>query len=224
MSGLIILPGKSSKKIDDQVIVLDHETEDAGEWLDYGNVDPVVEPVLWLLMQQMDVEFDPTIPTDVAQAKEEIGYREMSWSFWMIGVNYSREWKKSLPPWHIGVQWKDTIIGMLSPLVEMRTCWKCGVTGWHEFGASYRLKNPNGPKRVARCRPRYPCMGHPDVLVDGKVVTWKDCGALDWYGEDPRYGFGISREQLQQDAAERLARMENDDRLEVAMAEEVEYQ
>lgn len=195
-----------------QPLLLSQEMEDSGEWLSQGEWAPDFEPALFVILNtQVDVTFDPTLTAEQARGRD-IGYLEAEWGRWSVGLNYTRTWNQLLPPWHMGVRWRGEIVGILSPLFEVRTCWKCRLHGWQDLPADYRLRTGDPRTRVPRVRPGRPCPGYPEVIggvATGRVVK---CGQLDWWGHFPQHG-GVTRLQFQHDAAERIARVTDESAL-----------
>jgi hypothetical protein len=207
----MILPA-GLRQEDPGVRVLTQEDMDSGDWVKHDDYASEFEPALSIIMNtQIDLAFDPTKVGDEAKKSSNVGLLKARWSFWKIVLNFQRQWEGNIPPWHLGVAWKDKPVGILSPLQRARTCWKCGVFGWEPMPAEKRLANPSLPARVPRCPVRRPCPGHPN-LVPGttQVLGWTKCGMLDWWGDQEAFG-SVSRFQFQVSAKERLQDLEKDE-------------
>ena len=171
--------------------------EDDGEWIDWGQPDPVVEPILWLFMQNMDVTLDLTMSSEEAATREEPGLRELRVGEWTVALNYGKRWAQDLPPWHVGVQWKGRTVGILSPVMKARTCPVCKVMG--SF-TTFEVKDPTGhTARIAAASPRTPCLGRAPTIGEGGIIR-PSCGHMDWWGNRIEYG-NVVRAQLQLDMA-----------------------
>lgn len=206
----LILPGKTPAAGTEQVQFLSDEMEDQGGWIDHGEYSHEFEPALGIILHENDFEFDPTLVGDQAKSKGDVGYLEERWSHWTIGINWRPVWHQKLPPWHLGIAWKNDPVGILSPMMQARTCPNCGAYGYYAVDPQTILENPHAPTRVPACRPRLPCRGRPKAIRNGFPTDWLYCGGLDWWGEQ---NHGIAREQFQAAAAERLATLEDDSRL-----------
>lgn len=210
----LILPKKSKIETPQFQGFLDKTSEDTGSWLDYGEYSSEFEPALGIFLNgHIDIEWDPTMPLEKAKEQSQIGYREFKvGKHFTVGLNWKRSWERSLPPHHMGIQYKDRVVGFLSPLMEVRTCWKCGAYGWHHIPLDERLRDPGLPDKIPFCAPGLPCPGRGQI-VDGHPVDWTPCGHMDWVGDLVRGEEMVSRGQFQMACAEQLARMEDDDRI-----------
>jgi hypothetical protein len=189
---------------------LDQGGEDGGDWLDHGEYASEFEPALGIFLNgHIDIEWDPTMPLEKARQQSQVGYRAFKvGKHWEVGLNWKRTWEKKLPPHHMGVAYKDKVVGFLSPLMHARTCWKCGSYGWYEVPFDERLRDPSLPDRIPFCAPNVACPGR-GLIVDGKPVDWKACGCLDWWGHVCEAA--VTRYEFQIACAEVLAHMEGDD-------------
>lgn len=203
----------------DEVGLLSRDMEDSGEWIDHGPFSEVIEPVLWCMLNEMDVTFDPTITTDKALELSQPGLRVVKVdNLWTCTVNWTREWVDGLPPYHVGAVYKDVDVGVLSVLLNVRTCPICKVGGYHVTSAEHALRTGRGRKQVPRCvptewfvtngKPVRPCPGRPRAVVDGKVLSWQECGGFDWYAHEK--GLQVTMWKLQDAAAARAADNDGD--------------
>lgn len=212
--------GRQLRSDESGLVYLTQEMEDSGEWLDQGEWAPEFEPALFILFNsQVDITFDPTMSADRSRqvTQDQARVLDGDWGRWRVRLNYAPRWERRIPPWHMAVYFNGNEMGILSPLMEMRTCWRCGVTGWHEISAEHRLRTGSQVRRVPRCVPRQPCIGRPSSVAGGRVLSWQNCGAMDWWGHLAEHGC-VTRQQFQLDAAQHLARMENEDSFASEMA------
>lgn len=51
---------------------------------------------------------------------------------WAATVNWTEEWKGSLAPDYIGIDFGGSSAGILGPWADIRTCWHCKLTGYRD--------------------------------------------------------------------------------------------
>lgn len=229
------------KAIDDKILMLDpsvpeDEYEEDPEYAD------IFEPALWLILQNHDINLDPTIDYGKTRseqlAKAQLGVLYHSFGNWNIAVNWQTLWAQSIPPHHFAVHFcakyegsksrastGEVLVGIMSPYFLLRTCWQC------------RLGDPIGPDGDWNEERYYKPLNHalidqavsdesltPDEgaqlktdLIDKapKVVPampCPDCEMYDWFGD--LHGGIIARpEDFISDAADELAKITGLDHL-----------
>lgn len=205
-------------RVDKRVGMVDPFNED--QWEDSPEYSDEFEPALWLIHHEHDIHMDPTV--DIGKTKQErlaqaqLGVLWARFNHWSIAVNWQTQWARTIPPHHMAVEYKNTLVGILSPYLLMRTCWNCrrgnpvrANGDWDEAGYySYlspvmRAARPDLPPRAPAVLPAHPCPA-------------KGCGAYDWFGA-PSGDVIVRREDFQRDAAEAIADKSGQHRLATEM-------
>ena len=199
------------------------DISDDDQWEDSPEYSDEFEPALWVIHHQHDIRMDPTI--DAGKTKQErlamaqLGVLWARFGLWNIAVNWQTQWAQTIPPHHMAVEYKGELVGILSPYLLMRTCWKCrrgnplrSDGAWDERGyyaylpKVMRVARPELAPRAPAVLPAHPCPA-------------KGCGAWDWFGS--RDGeVVVRREDFQRDAAEAIADISGNHRLAVSMRQQ----
>ena len=146
----------------DRVLAVDNALEDLYEE-ELPEADQTFKVALQAIVQSLpyDIFLDPTLVGDAAQKTVDRGLVEAHMGGedgkrWSIALNWSRSWKDKIPAGYAWIKYRDTEVAIIGPWATVRTCWKCGLTGWAD-------SNHKG----GRCLPHYPC---------------PHCGERDWFG------------------------------------------
>lgn len=51
---------------------------------------------------------------------------------WAVTLNWTEEWKESLAPDYIGIDFGGSSAGIIGPYADIRTCWHCKLTGYRD--------------------------------------------------------------------------------------------
>ena len=182
---------------------------DDGNWDELPEVSDEFAPALMIVLEQYDIDMDPTLSKDKDMANRDIGVLSASWGIvddsrkkWSIHLNWQVKWARKLPPHHMMVEYDGQEVGCLSPFMFMRCCSFCGlgtpiVNGEYSDDGYYRpkLRAPNGA-RIPWVLPGHPC---------------PKCGQYDWWGSDPGEGkiqtSVARREDFQRSAGEHFERL-----------------
>uniref|UniRef100_A0A6M3J2R5 Uncharacterized protein n=1 Tax=viral metagenome TaxID=1070528 RepID=A0A6M3J2R5_9ZZZZ len=188
------------------------EEADDGSWLEDPEVSPEFWPVHMIWLAQNNVVMDPTLSEQKQRESANIGLQVIKWDSWEVAINMSTQWHGKIPPEHFSVEFAGTLVGILSPFQQVRTCWHCGL-GSPRAGDSFRRdrmfvysvfpKLRNGqdmPRCLPFVLPAHACRG---PLKDG--LLRRTCGAFDWFG------LTVTREEFKRSAEERLARLQDDE-------------
>lgn len=187
---------------------------DDGGWEEDPEYSDEFEPALWILLERYDIQMDPTLSFEDSMAGRDIGVLTAKFWKWTISLNWQTVWARHIPPHHMAVEFDGTEVGIISPWLTLRTCWKCrrgnpiGRDGKYSENGLWVYSKQIG--RVPAVLPAHPCPGRLQKV--GEEVVRIPCGEYDWYASF------VSREQFQRDAAEEVAKDTNDDTLAQEMA------
>ncbi|GEM_PF-7038593 len=101
--------------------------------------------------------YDEMGKENTAETRRDIGVFQAKFDHWTVVLNWTEETRQNLPPDYIGVDFGDSSAGILGPHANIRTCWKCGLTGFRDK------------------EQRFPC------VVPGKPCP--NCHNLDWWAK-----------------------------------------
>jgi len=131
---------------------------------DLPEADQTFKVALHAVVQSLpyDLHLDPALVGD--EAKKSVGQGLIEahaggedGKRWTIALNWSRSWEHKVPAGYAWIKFRETEVAIIGPWATIRTCWKCGLSGW----ASKEHK-------VGCCLPHYPC---------------PHCGERDWFGK-----------------------------------------
>ena len=144
-------------KYSDQVLAVDNVLEDLYEE-ELPEADQTYKVALQAVVQSLpyDIYLDPALVGDEAQKTVDRGLVETKANGWEIALNWGRGWKGKIPAGYARIKYHDTEVAIIGPWATIRTCWKCGLSGW-----------ASEVHKVGRCLPHYPC---------------PHCGERDWFG------------------------------------------
>lgn len=197
------------------VPLVDVDSDDGG-WHEDPEISDEFEPAYWIICETHDIRMDPTIAPDKARATADLGVFTAQFGRWSIYLNWQTRWAQQIPPHHLLVEYNGTPVGIISPFLILRACWKCGRgqpirdgrftedAYWARLQPAMRALHPDWPERIPAVLPAHPC---------------PRCGEHDWWGNSGLIGAHLAtREDFQRDAAEEVARLTNTDALAREMA------
>jgi len=148
---------------DNQVIAVGSELNDLYEE-ELPEADATFKRALQVVVQTLpyDLTLDPTMSKEEGEKHLEKGLVEARFGGedgkrWSIALNWTKAWKDKIPAGYAWIKYRDNEVAILGPWATVRTCWKCGLSGWADEKT-----------RVGKCLPHYPC---------------PHCKSRDWFGK-----------------------------------------
>ena len=107
-----------------------------------------------------DLHLDPTLQGEEAEKVVDRGLIEADiGKSWNITLNWPRSWKGKIPAGYARIKYHDTEVAIIGPWATVRTCWKCGLSGWADE-----------KKKIGMCLPHYPCPHCGERVWFGRIV------------------------------------------------------
>tara|TARA_R110002051_G_scaffold8689_6_gene35823 strand:+ start:7509 stop:8099 length:591 start_codon:yes stop_codon:yes gene_type:complete len=152
----------NSSAVKDQVIAVGSELESAYEE-ELPEADQTFKVALQAVVQSLpyDIHIDPMLVGDEAEKAVDRGIVKANMGGedgkrWEVTLNWSRSWAGKVPAGYACISYRDTEVAIIGPWMTIRTCWKCGLSGWADE-----------ERKIGKCLPHFPC---------------PHCGTKDWFG------------------------------------------
>ena len=148
--------------LNDKVLAVDSDLESMYEE-ELPEADTTFKRAIQVLVQTLpyDLSLDPTLSDKESESSRDRGIVEAQFGGddgkrWNIALNWTRQWKDKVPAGYAWIKYRDTEVAIIGPWSTIRTCWKCGLSGWADE-----------KRKIGMCLPHYPC---------------PHCGTKDWFG------------------------------------------
>ena len=134
-------------------------------------INPLFKPAFMAVYQQSELKrknlvVDNNMSKEEAESRFDVGVFEARFNGWSCTLNWTEEKKGNLYPDYIGIDFGDTSCGIIGKWATIRTCWKCGMTGWRDEG------------RKNACV--LPCQ-YNDRTGIWEMHPCPNCASLDWW-------------------------------------------
>lgn len=129
-------------------------------------------------LKSMNIQYDYTPPKDKAdyerRARADHGVFQAKFDHWTIVLNWTEEKRLNLPPDYFGIDFGDTSAGILGPNADIRTCWKCGLTGYRDQAKKIPCVVPSKPCPNCRQKDWWARLVTQDNLVAAASAALQD--------------------------------------------------
>lgn len=140
------------------------------DWGEKQPINPLFKIAFRAIIQLSDLKsrgvyIDFERPHD--EKNSGVGVFTASFDGWKATVNWTPEKRGSLPPNYIAIEFHDSVVGIIGPYATIRTCHRCGLSGFSD------------PERTKPClKPSF--KGRDGVWY---LVPCPNCEAFDWMGQ-----------------------------------------
>ena len=148
--------------LNDKVLAVDANLESMYEE-ELPEADTTFKRAIQVVVQTLpyDLTLDPTMSDKESESSRDRGIVEAQFGGedgkrWDIALNWTRQWKDKVPAGYAWIKYRDSEVAIIGPWSTIRTCWKCGLSGWADK-----------KRKVGMCLPHFPC---------------PHCGTKDWFG------------------------------------------
>lgn len=154
MSALILPSGARQPTM--QMVTAENEHE----WKTPHPIHPTFKVIFQAVLQlnptlkAMNILHDFSPPKDKHDAERRAhvdhGVFQAKFDHWTIVLNWTEETRQNLPPDYFGINFIDDSAGIIGPNANIRTCWKCGLTGFRDREKKIPCVVPS--RRCPNCR------------------------------------------------------------------------
>lgn len=150
-----------------------------------------LHPVLRRLHVDMSIpNFLPSGKENVEETRRSIGVHQVRFDHWTIVLNWTEETRQNLPPDYFGIDFGTESAGIIGPNADIRTCWKCGLTGYRDQALTRPCVVPGRPCPNCGNRDWWALTVTQDDLVEAAAIAiaddlpnkkglWEDWGGRD---------------------------------------------
>ena len=140
--------------------------ENEKEWAKPHPIHPtfktLVQAVLQLCpeLKRMNVQIDHS--QDMREKKNthrDIGVFQARFDHWTIVLNWTEEKRQNLPPDYFGVDFGGSSAGIIGIWADIRTCWKCGLSGYRNPEKTQPCVVPSKPLKLSNLPTRPAIVG-----------------------------------------------------------------
>lgn len=132
-------------------------------------------------LRKRQVYVDMSIPNFLPNGKENVeetrkdqGVFEAKFDHWTIVLNWTEEKRRNLPPDYFGIDFGNSSAGIIGPHANIRTCWKCGLTGFRDPGLQYPCVVPGQPCPNCKNRDWWGVMVSQNDLIKAAAAAIQD--------------------------------------------------
>ena len=147
----LILPSGTRQPAPLQMVTAENESE----WVKPHPIHPTFKVLLAVVdqlnpeLKRMKMQTDFSAPRDEhdhqTRTHRDYGVFEARFDHWTIAINWTEEKRRNLPPDYFGVDFGDSSAGIIGPNADIRTCWKCGLSGYRDKARTQPCVVPSRP-------------------------------------------------------------------------------